>query len=145
MIGVVALMAAAHAGAETLYDLSDPNASPPAFSLLPGADPWVERGGSCVSIDDVLWVNPISRAGPRRPLPRAIRKAASALCQSIRAPESSARDISMSSGSAVVNVLTVGAPPNSSITLHIDNRTTVTITVNADPVSSGAARDPAPH
>jgi hypothetical protein len=63
-------------------------------------------------------------------------------------PEPPARDIAMTAGPAVFNVLTAGAPPNSSITLRIDNRTTVTITVNADPAgscppgSSGAPPEP---
>lgn len=59
-------------------------------------------------------------------------------------PEPPARDLAMSAGSEVFHVLTAGAPPNSSITLRIDNRTTVTITVNADPNVAGCCVPPDP-
>jgi hypothetical protein len=42
-------------------------------------------------------------------------------------------------------VLTAGAPPNSSILPRLDNRTTVTITVHADPVTPGACLSGCPR
>ena len=49
-----------------------------------------------------------------------------------------ARDIPLAAGGAVFNVLTAGAAPNTPVTLRIDNRTTVTITVNAAPAGAEA-------
>lgn len=44
--------------------------------------------------------------------------------------EASPREIRLASGPSTIDVITAGARPNSSVTLRIDNRTTVTITVN---------------
>ena len=50
-----------------------------------------------------------------------------------------ARDVPLTAGPAVFNVLTKGAAPNTSVTLRIDNQTTVTITVNATPPATSPA------
>jgi hypothetical protein len=63
-------------------------------------------------------------------------------------PEPASVDIPMT-GTQIFNVQTAGAAPNSSVILRLDNRTTITITVNADrtppgfcPVPGNAAEIP---
>lgn len=94
--------------------------------------------------------SPESPPGPRRERPRRIHlrpppaplrtvTPLPAVAELVCVPEPPARTIAMAAGPAVFNVLTAGARPNSSITLRIDNRTTVTITVNADPAACPVA------
>lgn len=46
------------------------------------------------------------------------------------------RSVSIAAGPAVFDRLTAGAPPNSTVTPRIDNRTSITITVNATPADT---------
>ncbi len=114
--------------------------SPPAPFSLPasGGDPWAVGTAACGPVS-----GPWTRAGPAHAWrPRRYPAAASKPKTLTLATPSHvaagscgiapvARIIPMAAGPASFNVLTAGAAPNSTVTLRIDNRTTVTITVNA--------------
>ena len=123
------------------------NAAAPLPFGPPIIDPWSLGGPSCVPVGGgALPPPPASvRERPHRvrlnPVPAAIPEVPHAppVGEPACIPEPPARTIAMAAGPAVFNVLTAGARPNSSVTLRIDNRTTITITVNAEPTSCPAA------
>ena len=135
---VYALCAApalAHAGtlnADAGYCAANP--TPSVFSL-PAGDPWAVGSAAC-SPSEGAWTRtgPVRGWRPRRYHPAAAKPkpADTPVVAADRcAMPAQTKTLSMAAGPAVFNVLTEGAKPNSSITLRIDNRTTVTITVNA--------------
>lgn len=153
MVGLVTLTMAAHAETDippsTPPEIpSGPVADTPSapFDLLPGADPWALGGEVCIPAEAGVGAKPgpVRARRPRRvsarpvdPAPAIVSAIEPPVCKPSCVPEPPAHDVAMSAGPEVFNVLTAGAAPNSSITLRIDNRTTVTITVNADRVAAG--------
>ncbi len=127
----------------------------PRLGDPPLGDPWASGGGACGPGVSGPWTRsgPVPAWRPRRlpavtrprpPMPLAPVAIApmplvsggggkpAAVCGPV------ARDIPLAAGGAVFNVLTAGAAPNTPVTLRIDNRTTVTITVNAAPAGPEA-------
>jgi hypothetical protein len=161
-IGGCVLSVAAHA--EILEPnegdgLTNPAAAPLPFGppiSPPIIDPWSLGGPVCIPGAGPLLPPAPVRERPRRifhprPVPAVVPDVSppASVGEPTCVPEPPARTIAMAAGPAVFNVLTAGARPNSSVTLRIDNRTTVTITVNADPtacptpIPAGGAGEPA--
>ncbi len=124
----------------------------PLFSLpaIPG-DNWAVGASSCVPVGNAQGGGPWTRSGPVRAWkPRRYHTVAAKPKPSelplVYIPPSApscaiapaGRSVSMAAGPAVFDLLTAGAPPNSTVTLRIDNRTSVTITVNATPADTCA-------
>jgi hypothetical protein len=114
-----------------------------ALGSTPRGDPVASPAGVCVPVAE----NMGARAGPFQtsrtgrihtglvninPFITPVPKPPAAVTKPAREHEPAGHDIAMTNGAAVFNVLTTGAARNSSITLRIDNRTMVTITVDPD-------------
>ncbi len=137
---------AAHAEAfdpDGASGLTNPPVPPLPFSLPvspPIIDPWAVGGPSCIPVSGGIALPraPV-RSRTRRIQVRPVAEPAPPLVGPVVEPscipEPPARTIAMAAGPQAFNVLTAGARPNSSVTLRIDNRTTVTITVNAQPAA----------
>ena len=129
----------------------------PLFSLpaIPG-DNWAVGASSCVPVGGAQGgpqMGPWTRSGPvrawkPRPYHTVAAKPKPPELPLVYMPPSAhscaiapaGRSVSMAAGPAVFDLLTAGAPPNSTVTLRIDNRTsiTITITVNATPADTCA-------
>ena len=107
-------------------------------SCIPGAaGPWT-RTGPARAWRPRRFAVAAAKPRPAAPVPAAPAPSAAAASgiaaagpRAVCGPNAVARDVPLTAGPAVFNVLTKGAAPNTSVTLRIDNQTTVTITVNA--------------
>jgi hypothetical protein len=123
-----------------------------------GGDAVASPGGVCVPVAD----NMGARAGPFRagrtgwihigvaninPFFTPTPKPPAAVTKPSREHEPAGHGIAMTNGAATFNILTTGAERNSSITLRIDNRTRVTITVDPDAAAAScpAVLPPSSH